>query len=303
MARWDFPESLHRIEPLDPEITYLSVYSKDEAYRRDPELSHFIRPGNTAMLSGARMVNGYSPIMPAGFRQVLQMRSHLGFTYQTDTYRMLEEDAGPDRLLELMAIDGLILAEDWSDKAGDLVADGWELAHSSPHGVVLQRAAHRSPLVRSIPGAEIVATRELIVERILERGATPVPLLLLRSEISPDKDYLEYAACKLDLKKSSRLSVEVLVDSCDSGRDSLVLFSRPWYPGYRATLDGLPLKVHALNLIMPAVEVPAGSAGVLVLEYAPATFRWGLRMSVLAALFGAVLVATRIVRRRGFESD
>ena len=294
--RWDFGESLRRAAPLDAEILYLSLYDRDEAYRSDPGLSRLIRPGNTGMFAGVHLVNGYSTIGPAGLARALRL-SHLGFTSDSAARRLLERDAGPEGLLQLLGVDGLVLSQSRRGFAPGLLERGWETAFSSEKGVVLHRV-RRSPEVRCLPSAEPVPSADEIALRLAQRSSRRAPVLLVRSDAPPPEGPVEYSPCRLTLLKDTRLAAEVRVETPASGQPALVVFSRAWYPGYRATLEGRELEVRALDLILPAVEIPAGAAGLLVLEYAPTGLRAGLVVSFLALILGAVVAAASRRRRR-----
>src|SRR5262249_31578315 len=81
-------------------------------------------------------------------------------------------------------------------------------------------------------------------------------------------------------------------------RDEEVIFARPWYPGYSATLDGRPLRLTAYRDMLPEVEIPPGSNGVLKVMYWPA----GLTAALIgAACSGLILpgIAPYQLRTRG----
>ena len=59
----------------------------------------------------------------------------------------------------------------------------------------------------------------------------------------------------------------------------MIVFRRPWLPGWRATLDGRALPVVAAQMVMPAVVVPAGASGRLEIRYRP----WSLVLGAGAA--------------------
>ena len=295
--RWDFPEEMRQAEPLDQDVLYFAFYSREEAYKADPDLALLVRQGNMPMLAGVRMVNGYSPVHPAGFARVLGIDSQVGF-YSRDTsaLRLLEREAGPDGLLELMGVDGLVLAESYREHSDALLEQGWEEVFSSDAGVVLHRIARREQFARSIPFVEIVASPEEIPRRIRERKTSAAPRLLVRPDAPAG--VVDYSPVRLEATEVSRHRLEARVEALSAESPALILFERPWYPGYRATLDGRKLEVEAFNLIQLAVELPAGAEGLLVLEYSPATLRFGLTISLLALLTGGIVVASTWRQRR-----
>jgi uncharacterized membrane protein YfhO len=61
-----------------------------------------------------------------------------------------------------------------------------------------------------------------------------------------------------------------------------------FYPGWEATVDGLPATVLRANHGLRAVAVPAGRSRV-VMRYRPATFRFGLLAAGVAMLVLSML--------------
>jgi hypothetical protein len=92
-----------------------------------------------------------------------------------------------------------------------------------------------------------------------------------------------------------RNSVEI---ETDNDRDSLLVLSDNYYPGWRANVDGAPAEVLRANHTMRAVNVPAGHH-VVSFAFMPATFFVSLYVSLAAAVLtmGALIVST-IKRRR-----
>jgi uncharacterized membrane protein YfhO len=89
--------------------------------------------------------------------------------------------------------------------------------------------------------------------------------------------------------------VEADVAVSDGNRPALLTFSRPFFPGYRATLNGKEAKVSSYRGLMPLVELPGGSQGHLILSYRPWWLVWGGALSISCAFL--VLVATFFAAR------
>jgi hypothetical protein len=70
----------------------------------------------------------------------------------------------------------------------------------------------------------------------------------------------------------------------------LVVFPRPWYAGWQATLDGRPLATTAYKNVAIAAAVPPHAAGRLAITYRPAGFTLGLPIALVAALVTLVIV-------------
>jgi hypothetical protein len=85
----------------------------------------------------------------------------------------------------------------------------------------------------------------------------------------------------------------VMVDAAAT-RPSVLVLTDVWYPGWKATVDGRPTRLHRVNYLLRGVEVPAGSHRV-TLEYRPASWTAGWVLSLLSifALLTAVVVGVR----------
>ena len=83
----------------------------------------------------------------------------------------------------------------------------------------------------------------------------------------------------------------------DSPAEGYLVLSDPFYPGWRAELDGSPAEILRANYAFRAVAVPAGSHTV-TMTFRPASWIAGLAISLatLAALAAAGFVWLR--RRR-----
>ena len=84
----------------------------------------------------------------------------------------------------------------------------------------------------------------------------------------------------------------------ESRRDALVTPTTPWYPGWRAEVNGARRPVVRAGTIFLAVGVPAGQSRIR-LEYVPLSFALGLFASALAlgALAACALPQGADVRR------
>jgi uncharacterized membrane protein YfhO len=78
----------------------------------------------------------------------------------------------------------------------------------------------------------------------------------------------------------------VVVETTGEGDGWLVL-TDAWYPGWRATADGVPAEIVRADVLFRAVQIPAGRHRV-EFTYAPMTFLVGAGISVIA-LVGCAL--------------
>lgn len=85
-----------------------------------------------------------------------------------------------------------------------------------------------------------------------------------------------------------------------SGDTARLVTRIPWWPGYRATLDGKPLAVQVVDRAVVAVDLPrGGGSGQLRIFFVPPHHRIGLAAVVLGALVGVAAVGIELFRRPG----
>jgi uncharacterized membrane protein YfhO len=72
---------------------------------------------------------------------------------------------------------------------------------------------------------------------------------------------------------------------------ALLVLSEMYYPGWRAELDGVPVKIEKVDGALRGIAVPAGNSQV-TLVYAPRSVIWGAILSlasiVSVIIFGAI---------------
>jgi hypothetical protein len=257
--RWDL--EVHVGGALDSRRSYLSVHTWEDVVLADdmavcnPRRGQRagLLPGNFAVYHGLRVVGGYSPHQPAGLTGLLHFEIH-GTLNERDVEKLLRHETAAGRLLSLLGVDGLLVAERFSHLEGVLESHGWEHVASVPGGSVYHR---RSPPAEPVFSWGTGSTDEL-------------PRLHCLAE--------------------TRHRVEVEVDHSTGSDGVLVAFRRPWLPGYHAWLDGQELPVERIVGTLPAVRIPCGTRGRLALEYRPYSFALGLNVA-LATLGAVGLVA------------
>jgi hypothetical protein len=81
-------------------------------------------------------------------------------------------------------------------------------------------------------------------------------------------------------------------------RPAVVVLSDPWFPGWKATVDGRDAKIERVDYVLRGIRVPAGAHRV-EMRYAPASWRIGWIVSLvgLAAIAATALVGLRRRRR------
>jgi len=247
-------------------------------------------PGNMAMESGLRTVNGYSTMLPCGPLLVF------GITNQGFVFDSRRPCAGvPDGrgLLARMAVDGLILRDDVVvddpviadfERACDL--DGFQVWHRRGTGSPRVQAHETAWQVDGLEAAVAALKAGRSLEPVIERpGAAAAGGPAAPEHVAFGRP--------LSLEPVAEAPAVVVVDVAvsEDAEPALVSYARPWLPGYRATLDGRPLEVRRMDALMPAVVVPAGSRGRLELRYLPESLRRGIGVAAVAAALTAVALA------------
>jgi uncharacterized membrane protein YfhO len=64
----------------------------------------------------------------------------------------------------------------------------------------------------------------------------------------------------------------------------LLTISRPYFSGYRASINKVSLQVDAYRGLMPTVEIPAGTQGRLMVVYRPWWLIWGAAFSAASLI-------------------
>jgi hypothetical protein len=109
--------------------------------------------------------------------------------------------------------------------------------------------------------------------------------------------------------QAAHLSYEANITSYASERiviettgedDGWLVLTDAWYPGWRATVDGVPAEIVRADVLFRGVQVPAGPHRV-EFTYAPMSFLVGAGMSVLT-LAGCVIAIGRIGTRSSRRS-
>jgi hypothetical protein len=268
VPKYNLSQELMKSAPLNPDRLYLSVYPPPEFnYRvewKPVPIGQVLRPGSTSMWAGIRLVNGYSPIRPAGIARRLNSQIHGELDPQIAA-QMLEKEAGAEGEFARMGVDGIIVAREF-DFAPKPDSE-WQLAFSNEEGRVYYRTGESLPLVRSVT---VIDSR-------------------------PQK---QFAAAAISRINDSRNRVELEVAVPKNGA-ALLTFSRPFFSGYQARLNNKNLRVDSCRGLFPMVEVPAGAHGKLVLRYLPLWLKCGTAVStVSSAILLVSLFAAQRNRRR-----
>jgi len=87
---------------------------------------------------------------------------------------------------------------------------------------------------------------------------------------------------------TGRNFVSVSVDVSTGQHPALIAFSRPFFPGYRARINGRSLPVSSERNLVPLVEVPGGTQGRLTLYYRPDWLIYGGTIAIASAAISII---------------
>ncbi|HEX6085743.1 MAG TPA: YfhO family protein, partial [Thermoanaerobaculia bacterium] len=281
---WRYDETLREPGVLDPARRYLAMYdfdstiAKDEHGRSTRGLRAELRPGNIPMLAGLEFINGYSPLGLAALRNVFDVDAH-GPMNARRAELFLRYKSGPGELLHQLGVDGLVVPEAMARRHAEILArNGWRPAARIADALVLHRERIHSPVFKAAAAVKIADQRQAYAAIFSQH--TPV---LYTS--GPGKRYWPR---DLRIAEETRNSTHVVFE--DKGGETLLVFRRPWLPGWRATIDGKPAPVLRANMIMPAVEVPPDAFDVR-LYYRPTSLVAGLAIAALSLVVLVVVAA------------
>ncbi|HEY6880838.1 MAG TPA: hypothetical protein VI299_22595, partial [Polyangiales bacterium] len=300
---WRMPESVRDNAPYRADIRYLAMYDfgallgtvqpPDARAYWEGKLAE-LRPGYVALYSDLQFVNGYSPMLPFGPAAIVMFGLH-GEINLPQCIHLLRDESSDGGLLDLMATDGVVIMDALQGELEALKQAGWHEVARVKDGIVVERQRKPSARVRALPGAETVPNKEDLIARIRQHAIGPVPLLLTGAQPKSES----FANAALNNLREGRRHSHVHVSVPTGDKPALVAFSRPWLPGWRASLNGRPMPLEQVDLLLPAVRVPPGARGELTLEYRPDSLVRGLWIAfatLVASL--AWLASPRALARR-----
>jgi len=100
------------------------------------------------------------------------------------------------------------------------------------------------------------------------------------------------SACHLVTYDPERVTLETNVE-----HDSYLVLTDAYYPGWYATVDGMPTPIERTNVLFRAVKVPAG-AHQIEFRYDPSSFAIGAAISIGAWGLMLIVTALKAVRSR-----
>jgi hypothetical protein len=264
---YNFSQELLKPAPLDRTRLYLSVYPWAEltycVANKPQPVGQTLRPGSTSMWAGLHFINGYSPIRPAGVAREFATSIHGEINPEVGSY-LLNSQAGSDGELASLGVDGIVVARELDITPQP--SSEWEQIVSTDEGRVFHR--------RGAPFARV-------------RSVTSI-------DSRPNEQFVVATISHID---DSRNRIQADVDVPNSDRPALLTFSRPYFRGYQARLNGQQLAVTSYRGLFPVVEIPVGMHGRLTLIYRPNWLIWGGSAAIASALVIALSLVAAVSAR------
>ncbi len=251
VPHYPFTDNLRVPAPLTPGRLYLTLH-------REPYFYYTVAE-RAPVGFGATVRPGATPLYAPGLRFINGyspiMAAGVGRRLDMETHGFVPEPAARQLAAEELGPEGL-LARLGVD--GLIVADPYPVEVQPPEGeweLVHADAEGRVYHRRGAPPAEVRA--------LTPGGGTTVRVL-----------------------ENGRQRVVAEVTAAGA---ATVALRRPFFPGWRATLDGRALPVSSSDGLFPTVDLPAGARGRLVLSYRPRAVVLGAALALAGAV--ALVVA------------
>lgn len=292
--QWNFTDSLVTKEPWKENIQYISFYLDQDIYtasgRFEKEFGDYLKPANLGMFSGVRCIQGYSPQAHFGLTKIFSFKWFGQIGDLSTAERILKYESGPDGLLNLMGIDGVVLSRSFSKYVPILKQNGWNVVDASSlnqsydFAIIMERKNVAALRLRSINRATFLNNPRVILRLINNNKSENVPVLIYEDNVVSKVTNVEYANAKVELIKDGRNKTVFRVTNNAPDKSALILVSRPWYPGFKAVMNRKKLTVKIVDMIMPAVLVPPGESGIVNLYFRPFSLTLGISISIISLI-------------------
>lgn len=234
---------------------------------------------NMGMLYGLDEVTGYDGMTP---RRIEQLVSPVGAggLLASGSINVVVNYASP--IFDLLGVRRLVVP---NDVGLDRLAPHFTLDYDGPDARVYvnPRALPRAFLVQRARGClDEAATLRLMhdgVVNFLEE------VLIDGCDLPTTPVSMASRPGRAEIVASAPERVLVVVESATA---AYLVLTDTWYPGWRVRVDDLEQPVLRADHAFRAVRIPAGRHDV-EFRYEPASFRWGLGLSALAAFTAFVL--------------
>jgi hypothetical protein len=175
--------------------------------------------------------------------------------------------------------------------------DAWRLVYDAE--VKIYRNDRTLPRAFVVHAADVVASADEALARVTAPGFDPRRVVVLEERVSPalvDSARAHVAeAVQIRSYGAHRIELRARLDT-----PGMLVLGDTHYPGWRATVDGKPARIHRANFLFRAVALEAGDHRV-EFAYRPRHFYAALLCAGLA-LTGVAIVIVRGPRRSRRET-
>ena len=299
VVNWNRTDELRNYGDLDSNTTYLSLCTSYDFFQlHQKQFGELLRIGNTTLYADLRFVNGYSSVKLSPYIQIIGFDKQAYFPDANRALKIIDWETNRNGMLALMGVNGLVVGQSLASKLPGLLSQGWRWVASDKEGFVLHRDQVDPTTPRHVDSVKLISSKEEAINQIINRVTQNAPLVLVDKRKVSGAHHVYSRLTTISSICQSRRRTVIRVENESDSLEALIMFTKPWYPGYQATFNGKQIPVKALNLILPAVEIPPASEGELVLEYFPSSLRYGLYSSVLSIICATLLVAWEFYERR-----
>jgi hypothetical protein len=260
---------------VDDDFAYNTIFGRYFRFARlgpsEAEFWHSLKETlvpNFGVYAALPAANNDDPLQVRHWRQLIRQLKNSDLPQQV-------------RLLSLMNI-GYFIDAAGSDVGPSIYADG---------NLTIQRVNGALPRAYVVPRALMVETASEAMARLLEDDFdSRREVIIMESEAAvpvrqgPDSTS---GTGSVTIAESSPNQVRLLIDTPYAG---YVVLTDTYYPGWTATVDGLPAPIRQANLAFRAVWVEAGQHEI-EFGYRPLSFTFGLWTSILVCLIIVLLMA------------
>ena len=238
----------------------LALYNT--ANSQDPKFWSAVAPGNRSLYHYRESINGYSPIFPIGFKDKYCLSWIGSVCPQLVEYLFTKEKITGLRHIDLLNLTTIVAEKGiYSDSFEKYASDEWQITNTGSTWNVFTRSKPAST------NNNLFASANLKMSMVESK----VDKLVLNIETTTTRK-----------------------------NDNLLIWSRPWYPGWRAYLDGNEIDVVRAADVLIGIPIPVNSKGVLTIEYWPKSLTVGLWIFTVSLI--AVIIWSFFIFKPAIET-
>lgn len=262
--------------------TYFHTPMFARAYLGDsPELM-----AKQGTLRGIYSLTDYEPLSlsrTANFFRLLDPPKSIKEVLSTFTGALAVDPSAPSfDLLHLLGVRFVVASAADYGFTDRVIARGWRAVFRSPDKRLLVYEAPVAPLRAYVAGkVRLARSEEDALREVRQLGPDASTTVVLEAQSTPQSPYFEATVGTSNASIVGYHADYVEIEATTSMGGYLVL-TDTWYPGWQATVDGVPASIERANVLFRSVAIPAGRHHVSFL-YRPVSFTIGA-IGTLAAL-------------------